>query len=109
MKRIVLISAISLFPVFANAQNMNNRINAEEVKQMVYAQSAEVFKKMDANDNKNLSKTEYIQYVMEENRKTNEAEFKKMDKNNDNIISNDEFNDFIIETTNATYNALNQK
>lgn len=108
MKKILLLSVVSLFfcgETAAQIQGLN--LNVEKIQQKAVEVSDREFRAMDKNHDGKVSKQEYIDYVMEENRKKYEAAFNNIDQNHDGSVTKEEYEDFMNFATGKIHDFMN--
>lgn len=106
MRKYILIAlaVLTIIPTFSRAQTANFDFSKLQAKAVELSDNE--FKKMDKNHDNKISKQEYMDFVMEEARKKNEAAFKGIDQNNDGYVSKAEYEDFLNFATSKIHNFM---
>lgn len=108
MKQILPLAIVSLyFCGSAAAQIPGLKLDVAEIEEKARAVSDREFEAMDANRDGKVSRSEYMDYVMEENRRKYEAAFNNIDQNNDGMVSKQEYEDFMNFATGKIHDFMN--
>lgn len=96
MKKFILLNLLGLIvATSAYAQIDVSQIDVSKLQQKTRDISDKEFNLIDKNHDKAISKQEYLDYVMRETIKKNEAAFNSIDQNKDGKVSKQEYEDFM--------------
>ena len=88
------------------AQVERPKFNLESIQQKAREVSDAEFKKMDKNNDGQISKDEYMEAMIAETMRKYEAAFKQIDQDGDDNISKQEYEDFMNFATNKIHQMM---
>ena len=107
MKRILTAAGLAVIAgSTALAQVERPKFNLESIQQKAREVSDAEFKKMDKNNDGQISKDEYMEAMIAETMRKYEAAFKQIDQDGDDNISKQEYEDFMNFATNKIHQMM---